>query len=305
MVRTTKTSISIAAPEGGRNLRLRGVIYEQSFENGDGLQAEIERAGERYRATAEARVRQAREVCQRGTELKRAENQRRHRRPEPGAERSPEAPQRGYCGRDAVTPGERDAPSNAPVAVGAHDLAAAGRDMRGRAVAAELENRVEPGRNFGAERHAGEAEREDVGRDVPGGQQRALSGAAERHGSGHELDGGEAPGGEAGEHDRAGNAVAERIRAATAGLLAKAGRVGERLRGIADDVWSYATGQRAAERAGQSLESVGGALERATESFEPVVQRHEYEVAAARAQVAHEQRQKELTKERGYLGPSL
>ncbi|SUG51938.1 MbeA [Salmonella enterica subsp. arizonae] len=49
MVRTTKTSISLADPEGGRNLRLRGAIYEQSFENGDGFQAEIERAGERYR----------------------------------------------------------------------------------------------------------------------------------------------------------------------------------------------------------------------------------------------------------------
>ncbi|EAA5370242.1 relaxase/mobilization nuclease domain-containing protein [Salmonella enterica] len=65
VVRTTKTSISLADPEGGRNLRLRGAIYEQSFENGDGFQAEIERAGERYRATAEARVRQARDVCQR------------------------------------------------------------------------------------------------------------------------------------------------------------------------------------------------------------------------------------------------
>lgn len=49
-----------------------------------------------------------------------------------------------------------------------------------------------------------------------------------------------------------------------------------------------------------ALESAGGALERATESFEPLVQRHEYEVAAA-----HEQRQKELTKEREYPGPSL
>lgn len=311
VVRTTKSSISIADPEGGRNLRLRGAIYEQSFENGDGLQAEIERAGERYRATAEARVRQARDVCQRGTELKRAENQRRHSRPEPGAERGPEVPQQRYDRGHAVTPGERDAPGNAAVAVGAHDLAAAGRDVRGRTVAAELENRVEPGRHRGAERHAGEAEREDVGRDVSGGQQRTFSGSAEGHERRSGLDGGqrEAERGEAGEgvtgHDRAGNAVAERIRAATAGLLAKAGRVGERLRGIADDVWSYATGQRAAERAGHALESAGGALERATESFEPVVLRHEYEVAAARAQVVHEQRQKELTKEREYPGPSL
>ncbi|STR68149.1 MbeB family protein [Enterobacter hormaechei] len=50
-------------------------------------------------------------------------------------------------------------------------------------------------------------------------------------------------------HDGTGKTVAERIRAATAGLLEKAGRVGERLRGMADDVWSYATGERSAERA--------------------------------------------------------
>ncbi|EDY3149331.1 hypothetical protein GTR92_001434 [Salmonella enterica] len=205
----------------------------------------------------------------------------------------------------------RDAPGNAPVAVSAHDLAAAGGGVRGRAVAPELENSGEPGRNRGAERHAGEAEREDVGRDVSGGQQRTFSGAAEGYESRSGLDGGEreAERGEAGEgvraDDRAGNAVAERIRAATAGLLAKAGRVGERLRGIADDVWSYARGQRAAERAGHALKSAGGALERATESFEPVVQRHKYEVAAARAQVVHEQRQKEPVKEREYPGPSL
>ena len=311
VVRTTKTSISIADPEGGRNLRLRGAIYEQSFENGDGLQAEIERAGERYRATAEARVRQARDVCQRGTELKRAENQRRYSRPEQGAERGPETPQQRHDRGYAVTPGERDAPGNAPVAVGTHDLAAVGRDVRGRAVAPELENSVEPGRHRGAERHAGEAEREDVGRDVSGGQERTFSCAAEGYESRSGLDGGqrEAERGEAGEgvteHDRAGNAVAERISAATAGLLAKAGRVGERLRGMADDVWSYATGQRAAERAGHALESAGGSLERATESFEPSVKRHEYKVAAARAQVVHEQHQKELTKEREYPGPSL
>ncbi len=115
-------------------------------------------------------------------------------------------------------------------------------------MASELENSGEPGRNRGAERHAGEAEREDVGRDVSGGQQRTFSGASEGYESRSGLDGGEreAERGEAGEgvraDDRAGNAVAERIRAATAGLLAKAGRVGERLRGIADDVWSYARG---------------------------------------------------------------
>lgn len=77
----------------------------------------------------------------------------------------------------------------------------------------------------------------------------------------------------------------------------------ERPRGIADNVWSYATGQREAERAGQSLESAGGALERATESIEPVVQQHE--LAVTHERVAQEQRQKELVKERHCPGPTL
>ncbi|MBE8345730.1 relaxase/mobilization nuclease domain-containing protein, partial [Leptospira interrogans serovar Pomona] len=47
VVRTTASSISLADPDGGRNIRLKGAIYEQSFEAGDGLRAEIESAGER------------------------------------------------------------------------------------------------------------------------------------------------------------------------------------------------------------------------------------------------------------------
>ncbi|MDA2831312.1 relaxase/mobilization nuclease domain-containing protein, partial [Klebsiella pneumoniae] len=44
IVRTTKSSISIADPDGGRNIRLKGAIYEQSFNAGEGLRAEIESA---------------------------------------------------------------------------------------------------------------------------------------------------------------------------------------------------------------------------------------------------------------------
>ncbi|MGS6560764.1 hypothetical protein ACVGXH_02780, partial [Enterobacter intestinihominis] len=39
VVRTTKSSISIADPDGGRNIRLKGAIYEQSFNAGEGLRA--------------------------------------------------------------------------------------------------------------------------------------------------------------------------------------------------------------------------------------------------------------------------
>ncbi len=99
----------------------------------------------------------------------------------------------------------------------------------------------------GAEGCAGEAERENVWREFPERQQRAVSGTAERHESRNGLDSGqrEAERRETGtgveQHDGTGKTVAERIRAATAGLLEKAGRVGECLRGMADDVWSYAT----------------------------------------------------------------
>ncbi|EFL6061575.1 relaxase/mobilization nuclease domain-containing protein, partial [Escherichia coli] len=72
VVRTTRSSISIADPEGGRNLRLKGALYEQSFTNGDRLREETERACRLYREHAEQRVQEARSVCRQGTELKRA-----------------------------------------------------------------------------------------------------------------------------------------------------------------------------------------------------------------------------------------
>ncbi|EDI1714615.1 nuclease, partial [Salmonella enterica] len=107
-------------------------------------------------------------------------------------------------------------------------------------------------------------------------------------------------------HDGAGKTVAERIRAATAGLLEKAGRVGERLRGMADDVWSYATGERGAERARHGLEQAGAEFERAAA---PVVARLNG-IEAHREQERAAQHRKALELERSqrqrtYNGPSL
>lgn len=87
VVRQTKKSISISDPEGGRNIRLKGLIYEQDFKFGAGLREEIETASARYRATSQERIREARDVYRTGVEIKRAENQRRHPRPEPTHER--------------------------------------------------------------------------------------------------------------------------------------------------------------------------------------------------------------------------
>lgn len=258
VVRTTKSSISIADPDGGRNIRLKGAIYEQSFNAGEGLRAEIESAAADYRRDAESRIQRAREVCQSGTERKREENQRRHPRPRPEAELSHEPAH------------ERDAAHGQP------DLADHRAGLRtfdsrqlGHSVVAGEPDSRQLHEHPGAEGRAGEAERPDVGREVSGRQPGALSGAAGGRESGHELDVRQRhedrhqTGTGVKQYDGDGKTVAERIRAATAGLLEKAGRMGERLRGMADDVWTYATGERGAERARHGLEHAGAEFERA------------------------------------------
>ncbi|EBO4860812.1 nuclease [Salmonella enterica] len=256
VVRTTKSSISIADPDGGRNIRLKGAIYEQSFNAGEGLGAEIESAAAAYRRDAESRIQRARAVCQSGTERKRQENQRRHPRPRAGHERG-----------HGEEPAECAAHGRADMAHHPDDLGAADRNERGHAVVAGPADPRQLHHHPRSEEHAGHAVEEEQRRaadDLRGkGAARSPLRQSEPGGGsvrrGFELDdtGGEIA------HDGAGKAVAERIRAATAGLLAKAGRMGERLRGMAEDVWAYATGERDAERARVGLERAGAEFERA------------------------------------------
>ena len=83
VTRQTKTSISIADPEGGKPMRLRGKLYERDFTVGADLRAEIDRASREYRESRAERVREARERLAVSVERKREENQRRYPRPEP------------------------------------------------------------------------------------------------------------------------------------------------------------------------------------------------------------------------------
>ena len=304
VVRTTKSSISIADPDGGRNIRLKGALYEQSFNAGEGLRAEIDGAARAYRRDAESRIQRARTVCKNGTERKREENQRRHQRPREGYGR-------GY----AVEPAERAAHGRADVAHAHPGLGVADRHERECAVVA----RAADSRQLRDPPGAGE----DTGHPVTEEQRRAVVDVRGRETSLREGEyGGGAvwrgfglddTGGEIG-HDGTGNTVAERVRAATAGLLAKAGRVGERLRGIAEDVWSYATGEREAERASQQLEHAGAEFKRAAA---PVVERltdlerqHALELQQHHDHQRALQHQKTLELERAaprrtYNGPTL
>jgi hypothetical protein len=82
VARTTPKSISIKDPEGGKNIRLKGMIYEQDFRYGEELRAEIEGASQRYRESAGERLQESRETHQRTFEAKRESNQQRYSRPE-------------------------------------------------------------------------------------------------------------------------------------------------------------------------------------------------------------------------------
>ncbi|MGY0147821.1 plasmid mobilization relaxase MbeA [Edwardsiella tarda] len=296
VVRITKSSISIADPDGGRNIRLKGAIYEQSFSAGEGLRAEIESAAADYRRDAESRIQRAREVCQSGIERKREENQRRYPRPRPEVVLSHESAHE----RD-VAYGQPDMADHRP---GVH---AADSLERGHSVVAGATDTRQLHDHSRAEAYAGHAVREEQRRAAHDMRRAEASLREGEPGSGtirrgFELDdtGGEIA------HDRAGKTVAERIRSATAGLLEKAGRVGERLRGMADDVWSYATGERGTERACHGLEQAGAEFERAAA---PVFERlSSIEVYRAHEHAAQHQKALEMERSqqhRTYDSPTL
>ena len=80
--RATPSSISIKNPDPkGRNIRLKGALYEQDFRFGEDLRADITHRSRQHRAANESRLRDATAKYQRGIEAKRAENNRRYTRP--------------------------------------------------------------------------------------------------------------------------------------------------------------------------------------------------------------------------------
>lgn len=88
VVRQTKQSISIADPDGGRNIRLKGALYEQNFRPSQDLRKQLETASKSYRESVSERLRGARETYLRCTERKSEENKKRHQRPQPGHTRA-------------------------------------------------------------------------------------------------------------------------------------------------------------------------------------------------------------------------
>lgn len=71
VVRQTKQSISIKNPNGGRNIRLKGAIYEQDFRFSEELSTELRARGEDYRESSTRRLGEARERYHYGVEKRR------------------------------------------------------------------------------------------------------------------------------------------------------------------------------------------------------------------------------------------
>lgn len=83
VARQTKSSISIKDPEGGRNIRLKGAIYEQDFRLSQELQRDIEQRSREHQQGATGRLEAARERFSYGIEQKQRELEKRYSRKQP------------------------------------------------------------------------------------------------------------------------------------------------------------------------------------------------------------------------------
>jgi hypothetical protein len=75
-------SISIKNPDGGRNIRLKGEIYEQTFRSSNGIRDTIERTNREYKENSEQRVTAARKTLEIRSEEKCKYNKSRYLRAE-------------------------------------------------------------------------------------------------------------------------------------------------------------------------------------------------------------------------------
>ena len=80
IARETKQSISIKDPDGGRNIRLKGAIYERNFKVSRELGAEIKARSGEYQSRVGERLAEAKERYQYGIEKRREYLEQRYRR---------------------------------------------------------------------------------------------------------------------------------------------------------------------------------------------------------------------------------
>ena len=254
VVRETRKSISIADLEGGRNIRLKGALYEQNFRAGQDLRGELEAAGERYRNEREQRVQAARESYSRGIAIKRSEVGRRYRRPEPEVGLVSAEGVAIHLDRGGVDVGDQ----------------LGGVVVPGGAHCRELGRDLAPESDFGAVgREGGQVGAVNVRREEAAMREGGLEGAGlwQRRDAGVSL---ADPGGLL--NDRARAAVIEGVRELGRRVQTAARGLGERLQRFAADVRGHLYREPGVAGERGELEQAGVALERSSRAIEPKIE---------------------------------
>jgi hypothetical protein len=83
IARETKSSISIKDPDGGKNIRLKGALYERDFKFSKETRAEVERTIRDYRDNTEQRLADARKALNKAYQAKCKYNSDRYKRTQP------------------------------------------------------------------------------------------------------------------------------------------------------------------------------------------------------------------------------
>lgn len=296
VARETKSSISIADPDGGKNLRLKGALYERDFRLSPELRKEIRDASWSYRTDVGKRLQEARADLAGAIEIKRAELARRHPIP------------REVVAEPAVI--NREAHKGhrpEQLEMGGAEFVPGSGVQRGAAVVDEPENHQQPEPAGPALSPDGEGPR--LGGGVPQRRQRRVHRPAPRSEARDGLDvrQREAAGHQDREVDHDGNreTVGSRIREFADATRRAAAEFSERLESARQALserigrLAEALGDRGARagglgHAGQELERSGVELGQAAATFQRVA------VPVLEAQVAQHQK----TAEYGRSGPS-
>jgi hypothetical protein len=81
VARESEKFISVKSPGGGKNLRLKGGIYERNFKSGKGVREDIEARSREYKAEREQRIQQAKSIYQSASRRKLESNNKRYKKP--------------------------------------------------------------------------------------------------------------------------------------------------------------------------------------------------------------------------------
>jgi len=305
VARETKNSISIADPDGGKNIRLKGMIYERDFKFGEGLRGEIEAAGAGYRAEREARVREAGNVYQRGLEIKLAEHQQRYPRTERQTDRHSQIlpPERTGLDISVRYPADHDTGRDNRVSGNGHHFPPErngqlqpatgepesperrrGGDLQGRQAEEHLsggtaeESAWHRDIHIDSRKHGDEVHREITSPDTTETPQHVFITADRQN------------------YDRDGKAASERLRKLTNKLRTTAAGVAGQLQQLATHVRDYLAGTGAQRQGMSELEQSGERLARAGRTLE---QRSEPINTLVKQQEQQLQQGKQATRYRG------